>query len=144
MTNRLKTLMGTLGFAALTMACGTALPSASTPDVVGTEATGEATALFADPGRVPPEPENCTAMLTLGKVASSNNSVSVQAIWVSKIDKFPVACAPAVWDVSPEAKTIIRRFEPNVITILGRTGEGYMVTATAAGQMARMKVAIGE
>ena len=144
MTNRFKTLMATLGVAALTTACGTAMPTAATPDLVSGESTGAATALFTDPGRVPPQPENCEAQLMLSKVASSKASVSVKAIWVSKVEKFPLACGVPVWDVSPEAKTIIRRFEPSVITILGRVGTGYIVTATAAGQSASLKVAVGE
>ena len=144
MTNPFKTLMATLGVAALTMACGSAMPTASTPDLVSTEDTGAATALFTGPGRVPPQPENCTAMLTLGKVGSNNTTVSVQASWVSKGEKFPVACGLPVWNVSPEAKTMVRRFEPNVITIFGRAGAGYLVTATAAGQTASLKVAVGD
>jgi hypothetical protein len=90
-----------------------------------------------------PQPEECTAQLVLSKVASSKTSVSVQATWVSKVEKSPLACGTPAWTVSPEAKTIIRRFEPNVITILGSMSSGYVVTATAAGQRASMKVAIG-
>lgn len=142
MTNRFKTLMATLGLAALTTACGTAMPTASTPDLAGSDGAGAPTVLFTDPGRVP-QPEDCTSVLGLVKVASSHNSVSVQAVWFSKGDKFPVACGVPVWTVSPEAKTIVRRFEPNVITILGPAGAGYVVTGTAAGQTASVKVAIG-
>jgi hypothetical protein len=143
MTNRFKALIATLGLAALTTACGTAMPTASTPDLVGSDSTGAPTALFTGPGRVPPQPENCTSTLRLGKVASSNTSVSVQAIWFSKVDTLPVACGVPVWAVSPEAKTIVRRLDPSVITILGKAGAGYVVTAKAAGQTSSMKIAVG-
>ena len=146
MTNQFKTLMVILGVVALTTACGTAIPTASSPDLASGESvsSGAPTELFTGPGRVPPQPEECAAQLVLTKVASSKVSVSIQAIWMGKVEKFPVACGTAVWTVSPEAKTIVRRFEPNVITVLGQLGAGYLVTATAAGQQAHMKVAIGE
>lgn len=144
MTIGFKTLMATVGIAALTAACGSAIPTASTPDLSSGDSTGAATALSARPGFLPPQPEGCTSQLSLTKVASSKTSVSLHATWVSNVEKFPASCGSVVWNVSPEAKTIIRRFDPNVITIFGQLGTGYLVTASGAGQRVSMKVAIGD
>lgn len=145
MKHGLKTWLATLGVAAMTTACGTAIPTASTPDLATGESVsaGAATELFNGPGRVPPKPEACGAQLVLTKVATSKESVSVQATWMGKV-RPPVPCGTPVWTVSPQARTIIRPFEPNVITILGKVGAAYVVTATVADQQASMKVAIGE
>jgi hypothetical protein len=142
MANTFKMWLATLGVAALTTACGTASPTASTPDIPGGEATGAVTSLFS--GSNVPQPETCNAQLMLSKVASSKTSVSVRATWVSKLEKSPLACGSPTWSVSPEAKTFSPRFEPNTLTILGPLGKGYFVTASAAGQTISIKVAIGD
>ena len=78
MTNRFKTCLATLGVAVLTTASGTAMPTASTPDMLSGDSTGAATALFNAPGRVP-QPEQCTSQLVLSKVASSRSRPTSKA-----------------------------------------------------------------
>jgi hypothetical protein len=133
---KMMSRLAVLGVAALVVACGTAIPTATSPSPGGDDGVATAQRLR---GSLLPEPQDCSGQLVVRNLDSGSGWVKVEAAFTD--GKTTYTCGGIEFSITPWANLQSPRFNPNQVIISG-VPDLYFLTVTAYGKPTTVKILI--
>jgi hypothetical protein len=138
MSANAKGWLAIVGLAVSAAACGTAIPTATSPSDMNDSDGVAVTESRGLVGRV--ERGDCPGQLTMRWLSSGKGWVKMEAAWVDAKGQ-TTFCAVPTFSITPDADLSNPRFNPYQVTVSGASGL-YALTATVHGKPLTVKLFI--